>query len=69
MQKLKITTEFIKLESAMKLANCIETGGMAKAVIQDGFVSVNGEECRMRGKKLYPGDKFTFGGETYEISK
>ena len=69
MQKLKITTEFIKLESAMKLANCIETGGMAKAVIQDGFVSVNGEECRMRGKKLYPGDKFTFGGEVYEISK
>ena len=67
MQKLTITTEFIKLESAMKLANCIETGGMAKAVIQDGLVSVNGETCLMRGKKLYPGDSFTFEGVTYEI--
>ena len=67
MQKVTITTEFIKLESAMKLANCIETGGMAKAVIQDGLVSVNGETCLMRGKKLYSGDSFTFEGVTYEI--
>ena len=67
MQKLTIKTEFIKLESAMKLANCIETGGMAKAVIQDGLVSVNGETCLMRGKKLYQGDSFTFEGITYEI--
>ena len=68
MQNLKITTEFIKLESAMKLANCIETGGMAKAVIQEGLVTVNGEVCTMRGKKLYPGDSFSFEGERYEIS-
>ena len=67
MQKLYITTEFIKLESAMKLANCIETGGMAKTVIQEGLVSVGGEVCTMRGKKLYPGDAFTFEGITYEI--
>ena len=63
-----IETEFIKLESAMKLANCIETGGMAKAVIQEGLVTVNGEVCTMRGKKLYPGDSFSFEGEGYEIS-
>ena len=69
MQKLSINTEFIKLEAALKFANAVETGGMAKAVIQDGFVSVNGEVCLMRGKKLYPGDQITFGGETYEISK
>ena len=62
-----ITTEFIKLEAAMKLANACESGGMAKAVIQDGLVSVNGESCTMRGKKLYPGDKFTFDGTTYLI--
>ena len=62
-----ITTEFIKLESAMKLANACESGGMAKAVIQDGLVTVNGEICTMRGKKLYPGDKFAFDGMTYLI--
>ena len=68
MQKLTISTEFIKLESAMKLANTVETGGMAKAVIQDGLVSVNGEICTMRGKKLYPGDKFSYDGTEYLIS-
>ena len=63
-----IGTEFIKLESAMKLANILPTGGAAKAEIQDGFVSVNGEVCTMRGKKLYPGDQFTYEGQTYLIS-
>ena len=63
-----IATEFIKLESAMKLANCVESGGFAKTVIQDGAVTVNGEVCTMRGKKLYNGDKFEFNGETYMIS-
>ena len=63
-----IGTEFIKLESAMKLANILPTGGAAKAEIQEGFVSVNGEICTMRGKKLYPGDKFTYEGQTYLIT-
>ena len=63
-----ISTEYIKLESAMKLANIVPTGGSAKAEIQEGFVSVNGEICTMRGKKLYPGDKFSFDGDTYVIT-
>ena len=63
-----ISTEFIKLESAMKLANIIPTGGAAKAEIQEGYVQVNGEVCTMRGKKLYPGDKFTYEGQTYLIT-
>ena len=63
-----ITTEFIKLEAAMKLANAAESGGMAKAAIQEGEVLVNGETCTMRGKKLYPGDRFCFLGTTYLIS-
>ena len=63
-----ISTEYIKLESAMKLANIVPTGGSAKAEIQEGYVSVNGEVCTMRGKKLYPGDRFTFDGIEYLIS-
>ena len=62
-----IVTEFIKLESAMKLANIFSTGGNAKLVIQDGLVTVNGEVCTMRGKKLYPGDRFGFDGDEYLI--
>ena len=67
-ERISIQTEFIKLESAMKLANIVPTGGSAKAEIQEGYVSVNGETCTMRGKKLYPGDRFTFDGDTYLIS-
>ncbi len=67
-ERVSIQTEFIKLESAMKLANVIPSGGTAKLEIQDGNVLVNGEVCTMRGKKLYPGDKFTFDGVTYLIS-
>ena len=62
-----ISTEFIKLESAMKLANIIPTGGAAKQEIQGGYVSVNGEVCTMRGKKLYPGDTFSYDGDTWCI--
>ena len=62
-----IGTEFIKLEAALKFANAVESGGMAKNVIQDGRVSVNGEICTMRGKKLYAGDKFSFMGAIYVI--
>ena len=62
-----ITTEFIKLESAMKLANIVISGGSAKNEIQEGYVTVNGEVCTMRGKKLYPGDKFGFEGDSYVI--
>ena len=55
-QKIKITTEFIKLDALLKFAGAVETGGEAKQVIQEGAVKVNGEVCTMRGKKLRPGD-------------
>ena len=62
-----IGTEFIKLESALKFVNATVSGGMAKAVIQDGLVLVNGEVCTMRGKKLYPGDEFFYDGQLYVV--
>ena len=63
-----IGTEYIKLEAALKLCNAVYSGGEAKAVIQDGQVAVNGEICLMRGKKLYPGDSFSFMGTKYLIT-
>ena len=63
-----IGTEFIKLESAMKLMNIVPSGGSAKLEIQEGFVTVNGEICTMRGKKLYPGDHFAYEGDEFVIT-
>lgn len=63
---VEIQTEFIKLEAAMKLSQAF-SGGTAKALIQDGEVSVNGEICTMRGKKLYDGDRFSFDGQKFLI--
>ena len=62
MKTITIKDEFIKLGQAMKLAGMVDAGVEAKFVIQDGEVSVNGEECTQRGKKLYDGDTFTYQG-------
>lgn len=53
---VSITTEFIKLEALLKLANVVGSGGEAKMIIQDGEVLVNGEPCTQRGRKMRPGD-------------
>ena len=65
--QVEITTEFIKLQDALKFANVVYSGGEAKSVIQEGAVLVNGEVCTMRGKKLRPGDKVEFAGQKFQI--
>ena len=59
-RKISIKEDFIRLDSAMKLADMVVTGGHAKIVIRNGEVKVNGEVCLMRGKKLHKGDKVEF---------
>ncbi len=54
---ISITTEFIKLDSLLKLAGLVYTGGEAKTLIQQGNVYLNGEICTERGRKIRPGDK------------
>ena len=67
-QPLAIHTEFIKLQDALKYANVVYSGGEAKQLILDGQVTVNGEVCTMRGKKLRPGDRFTFMGQSFLVT-
>ena len=66
---VEIYTEFIKLQDALKFANVVYSGGEAKQLIIDGEVTVNGEVCIMRGKKLRPGDKFQFQGYKFVITE
>ncbi|MDR0935941.1 MAG: RNA-binding S4 domain-containing protein [Oscillospiraceae bacterium] len=69
MPTVKIYTEFIKLDSALKFAGLCESGGEAKTLIADGQVTVNGEVSTERGKKLYPGDTVTLGKESFILAK
>ena len=59
-EKISIKEDFIRLDSALKLASLVATGGHAKIVIQNGEVKVNGEVCTMRGKTLRKGDTAEF---------
>ena len=68
MQKILIHTEFIKLDALLKYAGLCETGGEAKELVQGGAVKVNGEVCTMRGKKIRPGDRVSFGGSEIEVA-
>lgn len=69
MESVRINTEFIKLDSLLKFAALVGTGGEAKYVIAEGLVSVNGEVCTMRGRKIYPGDRVEFAGSVLGIEK
>ncbi len=65
METILIAPPYIKLEQFLKLSAAADTGGMAKNVILNGLVKVDGEICTMRGKKLRGGEKIEFGGKTY----
>ena len=69
MENITINTEFIKLDSLLKFAALVGTGGEAKYVIGEGMVKVNGEVCTMRGKKIYPGDKVDVDRFSLEVTK
>lgn len=64
---VSIDTEYIKLDQFLKLCGAAGSGGMAKEAVLSGKVEVNGEVCTVRGRKLYPGDRVTFGGQTTEV--
>ncbi|KAA9005125.1 S4 domain-containing protein YaaA [Paenibacillus spiritus] len=63
MKEIVIHSGYIKLDQFLKLSDCVSTGGMAKALLQEGQVKVNGEAEERRGRKLYPGDRIEVEGE------
>ena len=68
METISIHTEYIKLQDMLKLTHAVMSGGEGKVAIQEGQVSVNGEVCTMRGKKLRPGDTVSFGGRSWTVA-
>lgn len=68
MKVIHIETEYIKLQDLLKFAAAVSTGGEAKIRIQEGDVTVNGEVCTMRGKKIRPGDDIALRDEHYTVT-
>jgi ribosome-associated protein len=64
---MQITTPFIKLDSLLKAENAVSSGGEAKAMISEGYISVNGEVEFRRGRKLYPGDRVVYGKRKFLV--
>lgn len=62
-EEISITTEYIKLEAALKFANLVGSGGEAKQLIKAGLVTVDGEICTERGRKLRPGTAVVLDGQ------
>ena len=69
LKEVYITTEFIRLDAALKLASVVGTGGQAKMLVEDEQIRVNGEICTQRGKKLRDGNAFAFENQEFLICK
>lgn len=67
--QLKIKEDFIKLDSLLKLANLVGSGGEAKMLIQNGKVIVNGQVCTLRGKKIREGDTVVYDNQQITVLK
>ncbi len=66
---VEITTDYLKLEQLLKIADIVSSGGEAKLFLQENEILVNGEEEHRRGRKLYPGDLITIDGKVYKICR
>lgn len=68
--QVSISTEYIKLDQLIKYAGIAYSGAEAKDMVINGYASVNGEVCTMRGKKIRSGDVvlLDFEDDSIEIS-
>jgi len=65
----EISTEYIKLDSFLKVVNAVSSGGEAKIIIAEGQVQVNGEVELRRGRKLYPDDLVCLGKKVFSVKR
>jgi ribosome-associated protein len=68
LKNVRIAGSFIRLDALLKFENAVESGGEAKTAIAGGEVSVNGEVCTMRGKKLRHGDIARYNGQALRVA-
>jgi len=68
MEEIAIRGDTIRLGQLLKLAGLAESGGDARALVEDGAVRVNGEVETRRGRQLHPGDEIALGNDAVRIA-
>lgn len=56
-ESFKIKGEYIELIQLLKVLGIAETGGQAKAMVEEGRIKVNGQPEERKRAKLRPGDQ------------
>lgn len=64
---VSIGGDVIRLGQFLKFAGLLDSGGEVKEAIIDGYVRVNGEVDRRRGRQLHPDDVVTFEGRSIRV--
>jgi ribosome-associated protein len=68
MREVAIRGDTIRLGQLLKLAGLADSGGDARALVEDGAVTVNGEVETRRGRQLHPGDVIALGEDAVRIA-
>lgn len=68
MEQFTLSEEYIELIRLLKVLNWVESGGMAKTVVDEGLVKVNGHTELRKRCKLRRGDRVDFEGMTAIIA-
>lgn len=66
---VSIGSEIIRLGHFLKFAGILDSGGNVKEAVIDGYVTVNGEVDRRRGRQLQLGDVVGFDGRLFRVSQ
>lgn len=67
MRTVLIRCEPVELYKILKFEGLVASGGEAKMVIADGFVSLNGGVETRKRKKIFAGDVIGFGDESFRV--
>jgi ribosome-associated protein len=67
-REIEIRGDMIRLGQALKLSGLADSGGEARALVESGGVTVNGDVERRRGRQLHPGDVVAVEGENVRIA-
>jgi ribosome-associated protein len=67
MDIVEIATDTIRLGQLLKLANLVDAGSDAKALLSQGRVTVNGEVETRRGRQLVRGDVVRLGNTAVQV--